>query len=141
MNILKCRFCKKPFQSLGEKMCVTCAKKMDEDFVLVRDYIYDNESASIDEVSEATGVPITNIMYLLKEGRLLLNGPGGEGAMNCEVCRRSINTGRMCGSCQSNVVNEVQKNVIAHTPVPEVKPPRPPDTHIGKGKMHTKPMR
>jgi len=113
MNIIQCYFCKKPFQSYGGRICGNCLERIDTDFVTVRDYIYENKNAHLDTVSEETGVPKQIIMYLLKEGRLVVDDPdGGNGGMLlCEVCKKPINTGRMCNDCKDSVANTMQKNI------------------------------
>jgi len=94
---------------------------MDKDFVVVRDYIYENSHADMDKVSEETGVSKQVIMYLLKEGRLVIEdskGTGGGGILLCEVCKKPINTGRMCRDCKDKVASKMQKSITAHK-VPE----------------------
>jgi len=88
-------------------------ERIDKDFITVRDYIYENKNAHMDTVSEETGVPKQIILHLLKEGRLVIDAPdGGNGGMLfCEVCKKPINTGRMCTDCKDRVANTMQKNI------------------------------
>jgi predicted amidophosphoribosyltransferase len=127
MNIIQCSFCKKPFQTLGGKICPACLERIDKDFITVRDYIYDNKSADIDTVSEDTEVPKQIIMHLLKEGRLIIGGPEGEGGgvLFCEICKKPINTGRMCDSCKEKVATKMQKSVSGSSPAPPRKNDEP----------------
>jgi len=108
---------------------------MDESFMKVRDYIYDNEDASIEEVAKKTEVPASLIMQLLRDGRLQLRGPGGEGALVCEVCKCAIESGRMCLSCQKDISKTVQDSIKQPEPKKEEKAPT---KSTGKGKMHTR---
>ena len=122
MNIIACSICKKPFHSVGGRICGNCLERIDKDFLTVRDYIYEHKHSDIDKVSEATEVPKQIIMHLLKEGRLTLEdatGAGG-GVLFCEVCKKPINTGRMCRECMDKVSNTMQKNVGGNKP-PEPK--------------------
>ena len=117
MNIIQCNFCKKPFHTLGSKICTDCLAKMDEDFIKVRDYIYDNKNTDIEVVSEETGVTKQVILHLLKEGRLILEDKhGGGGMLLCEVCKKPINTGRMCNACKGNLASTMQKSISAGKP-------------------------
>ena len=113
MNIIQCVFCKKPFQSYKGRICSSCLDRIDRDFVTVRDYIYENKHANMDKVSEETGVPKQIIMHLLKEGRLVVDDPDGAGGgvLLCEVCKKPINTGRMCKNCQDKVSNTMQRSI------------------------------
>ena len=138
MNIIQCKMCKKPFHSIGGKICPECLHKIDQDFIIVRDYIYDNQGADIDTVAEETEVDKAVILHLLKEGRLTLSstGSGGGSMLMCEVCRKPIYTGRMCEACKSNVTATMQKNVEANKPPPPE--PRKTDSSRPSPKMHTR---
>jgi len=135
MNIVQCKMCKKPFHSLGGKMCPDCLKQIDLDFITVRDYIYENHNTRIEKVSEETGVEKSVIMYLLKEGRLTLDNPDSEGMLLCELCKKPVATGRMCAECKEEIASAMDKNVKgSNPPQPEKKIPQ-----AGKrtAKMHT----
>jgi len=93
--------------------------KLDEDFILIREYLYDNDGAGAEEVSEATGVSRKTIIYLLKEERLLVGDKKGRSILRCETCRKPINTGRICTNCKEEVQQAIQENISA------VKAPRP----------------
>ena len=138
MNIIQCKMCRKPFHSVGGRICSECLTKIDGDFVTVRDYLYENNRADIDTVSEKTGVDKAVILYLLKEGRLTIeNAEGESGALLCEVCKKPISTGRMCDDCKGAVASTMQKTLASD------KPPEPPkkDLQASKytAKMHTNP--
>ena len=112
MNIIQCSFCKKPFQSLGRRICGTCLEQMDKDFIVVRDYIYEHKQTNMDKVSEETGVSKNTIFYLLKEGRLILDDEsGGGGVLFCEACKKPINSGRLCKDCKSKVSSTMEKSM------------------------------
>jgi len=112
MNIIQCTFCKKPFQTLGRKICGECLEQIDKDFITVRDYIYEHKNTDMDKVSEETGVSKQIILYLLKEGRLILDDEsGGGGVLRCEVCKKPISSGRLCRDCKSKVSLTMQKNI------------------------------
>jgi len=96
-------------------MCGDCLKKLDEDFILIREYLYEHDGAGIEEVSEATGVSRKSILYLLKEERLIVGDENGEanGYLKCESCKRPIHTGRMCAGCKNEVLSAIQQSVAA----------------------------
>jgi len=135
MNIIKCKICRKAFHSLGGTTCPECVKKIDMDFITVRDYIYDNPHSTIDQVAEDTEVEKAVILHLLKEGRLTLETPDAEGLLTCEVCRKPITSGRMCDSCKSKVASTMNSNIERNRP-PE---PEKKDLKASKhnAKMHT----
>ena len=119
MQVRQCDFCRMPYQSAGNKLCNDCLKKLDEDFILIREYLYEHDNAGIEEVSEETGVSRKTIMHLLKEERLTVGDKGGDGGgiLKCESCRKPINTGRMCASCKKEVLSAMQESVGAVAPI------------------------
>jgi len=92
-----------------------CMLKLDEDFIEIREYLYEHDRAGIEEVSEATGVSRKSILYLLKEERLIVGDEHGRGCgiLKCESCKKSISTGRMCESCKQEVFAAIQESVGA----------------------------
>ena len=114
MNIIQCMYCKKPFTSLGGRICPACNEQIDRDFITVRDYIYDHKHSNIDKISEETEVKKNIIIHLLKEGRLVIDSPDGAGLLICEMCKKPINTGRLCKECTGSVASSMDRNVSAH---------------------------
>jgi len=124
MNIVQCTFCKKPFASLGGRACPACLEQIDKDFITVRDYIYEHKHSNIDIIAKETEVSKQIIMHLLKEGRLIIDSPDGDGLLVCEMCKKQINTGRLCKECMGKVSSSMDKNVTANKK-PEPKPEVP----------------
>ncbi len=65
------------------KMKMSCIKK-------VKDYLWDNPGASIDEVHEETGVDREIIIKFVKEDRLIADGIDVDLLISCERCGREI---------------------------------------------------
>jgi len=124
MNIVQCTYCKKPFTSLGGRICPACNEQIDKDFITVRDYIYEHKHSNIDRIAKETEVSKQIIIHLLKEGRLIIDSPDGDGMLTCEMCKKPINTGRLCKDCTGKVSSSMDKNVTANKK-PEEKPPEP----------------
>ena len=90
-----------------------CLEKLDEDFVIVRDYIYENKKADVDKVAEDTGVSKQHILYLLKQGRLIIDDPSSGSLLFCEICKKPISTGKMCADCKAHLAMTMDKNISA----------------------------
>lgn len=101
MQFVKCRLCKKTFQSIGTQYCPECLKDLDEKYKPVRDFLYDHPNASIEEVSEGTEVPERIILYYLKEGRLSMTNASG--LLRCEQCGAAVSSGRFCERCRAKL--------------------------------------
>lgn len=127
VTILQCKQCKRLFQSFGSSFCPDCVQKLEENFELVRKYIYDNPHANVVEISQETDVPERDILYFLKEGRLSI--AEGDGMLLCENCGRSIITGRYCDHCKKIFEKELSAVYVG----PEKKKQ---DRASGLGKMH-----
>jgi len=124
MNIVSCTFCRKPFASIGGRICPECLEQIDKDFITVRDYIYEHKHSNIDRISKETEVSKQIIIHLLKEGRLIIDSPDGDGLLVCEMCKKPINTGRLCKECTGKVAGSMDKNV-SDNKKPEPKPDEP----------------
>ncbi|MEA5058890.1 MAG: MerR family transcriptional regulator [Clostridia bacterium] len=106
MQLMKCKWCGRPFQSIGVGFCPKCLQELDDQYKPVRDYLYDNPNATIDEVVEATGVSQRVILYYLRDGRLQM--VNSSGLLRCEQCGAPINSGRFCEKC----TNKVEQRMI-----------------------------
>jgi predicted amidophosphoribosyltransferase len=136
MNIIQCKICKKPFQSLGRNTCPDCLDKIDRDFITVRDYIYDHPRSRIDEVSKETEVEKAVILHLLKEGRLQLDNPDAAGgSLVCYLCKKPISTGRMCEDCKKKVASTMEKSIGGAKPPAQESKELKASKHTAK--MHT----
>lgn len=112
MNIIACQFCKKPFASLGGRICPACLEQLDRDFITVREYIYEHKSSNIDKIAEETEVSRQHIVHLIKDGRLILDNPGGDGdgLIVCEACKAPIKTGRLCEKCAEKLSSSIDRS-------------------------------
>ena len=101
-NVSECLLCGKPFMKFGRKqICRDCEYKEEEYFQKVREYLYDYPNASVEEVSQQTEVNDKIIVDWVKEGRL--ERAGLTMSYPCQMCGKSIHSGRVCHSCQSDL--------------------------------------
>jgi flagellar operon protein (TIGR03826 family) len=100
LNIRNCKECGKLFQYDGiSKLCYKCRKKDEEDFILVKEFLYENPKETITVVSEETGVSEDKILRYLREGKLEIVGENPGILLDCEICGKAIRTGRYCEKC------------------------------------------
>ena len=132
MDARQCKRCKKLFQYAGSPLCRNCVREMDQKFNEVRDFIYDNPGASIEEVCEVTGVETTDIQRWLADGRLML-AKGSPINLTCEKCGVPILTGKQCEQCLGKLRSSLQDAANTLRP-PEAK--QPLDYNKDSGKMH-----
>lgn len=104
MNIRNCKECGRLFQYDGiSKLCYRCRKKDDEDFRIVKDFLYENPKETITVVSEETDVSEEKILRYLREGKLEIVGENPGILLDCESCGKAIRTGRYCEKCAQNM--------------------------------------
>ena len=108
IDISQCIICKKPFQIVSSKVCPNCLEEMDGHFIKVRDYLDEHPHAGVEKVAKETEVPKSVIMFLIKEGRLII-GTGKGGTLICEVCKKPIPEGKICDTCKGNLASMIDK--------------------------------
>jgi flagellar operon protein (TIGR03826 family) len=108
MKIRQCSQCKGIFQSFGEEtVCPRCMEEMDQQYVKVRDYLYEHPRAGIVELSKETQVDEKMILRFLKEERLILAEPTEY--LRCASCGTPISSGRYCENCLKSIKNEIDR--------------------------------
>ena len=107
MNIVNCTRCKKIYNYDGFKICYSCRKEDEVDFVTVKEYLEENPGANIASVVEDTEVDTKKVIEFLKEGRLEIEGSGGSILLECEKCGKGITTGRFCEKCAGGIQREI----------------------------------
>lgn len=106
MTLCKCEFCGRPFSGAGTKLCGECARQMDEAYVKVRKYIYQNPGrADFASIMEHTEVSEEALSYLIDKGRLTVDGPATRGS-RCKACGVRIQNGMLCEQCRKKLISE-----------------------------------
>lgn len=112
-ELKSCMRCGNMFLYTGIEKCICskCKEKDVEEFEIVKNYIYENLSATIREVSIETGIRVVRIRSFIKDGRLII--PDGSAVfMKCEVCDTDIKYGRVCRECMNTLSNDI-KNIMS----------------------------
>jgi hypothetical protein len=106
MPILICEYCGKPFNNYGVTLCGACSKIIEETYIKVRRYIYQN-SKTCDFISivEATEVPDKALRYLISKGRIEIAGKAG-GGPRCRACGKEASGGVLCDQCKAKLITE-----------------------------------
>ncbi len=106
MNLRNCPVCGNLFVYTFKNMCPDCVKKDEDDFKKVRDYIYKNPNAAIEEISEKTGIDTKKMLEFLRDGRLVLKHKSK--LLTCEICNKPILTGKYCDKCAKNMKTKLE---------------------------------
>lgn len=106
MELKNCKKCGKLFSpNASEKVCPVCRNEEEEKFQKVKEYLWDNPNATVEEVHEATGVEEELIIKFVKEDRLIAEGIDIDMLLECERCGTQIKSGRFCESCKEELVS------------------------------------
>ncbi|NLJ80763.1 MAG: hypothetical protein GX335_07050 [Firmicutes bacterium] len=94
-----CEKCNRIFAHPTRRLCSDCYQKVQEAFILVKDYLAANPKASVAEVAKATETNVETIYEFIKAGRL--NIIPRDVQLTCEICGVSIESGRICPKCRA----------------------------------------
>lgn len=112
MEVMNCRKCRKLFNYLGygPRVCPECAKKDEENFKKVKEYLYENPGTVLPIISKETGVASEVIIRYLREGRIEI-AEGSSIEIPCERCGKPIKSGRFCENCVNSLSNELHASI------------------------------
>lgn len=96
------------FKGVGEYHCEDCGEVAYDDYGKVRLYIEEHRGATAAQIENAIGVSQRTIRKLLKEGRLEV-AENSKTFLRCEVCGKSIRSGRYCPECEINVHRKMEE--------------------------------
>ena len=108
MELKTCSKCGRTFADSTGTMnfCSRCIPDIEDEFKIVRDYLYDNPGATVKQVSEATGVSETIILKLLRDERIELTDESA-GILKCQSCGTDIKMGKYCENCKHNLAKDL----------------------------------
>ncbi|MGE5708404.1 MAG: hypothetical protein ACM3YO_08725 [Bacteroidota bacterium] len=91
-----CPLCGKVFRRTSNLIsCPACQVKEKETFERLRDYFWENRTATLQDVLSATGISEKLVRSFLKGERLKQNS-----LAQCLECGRHIEGGTLCAACQ-----------------------------------------
>ncbi|MBF8437850.1 flagellar protein [Halanaerobiaceae bacterium Z-7014] len=112
MELRNCKECGKLFSPVAsEDRCHVCRDDEEVQYQKVKDYLWDNPGATIDEVHEETGVDKDTIIQFVKDDRLIADGIDANFFVQCERCGKEIEKGRYCNSCKNELVDGLTKGI------------------------------
>lgn len=117
MDTINCKNCGRLFiYQYGAPFCPKCMSILEEKFEKVKEYLYENPGASIQNTAEANDVSVQQIKKWVREERLEFTTDSSIG-IDCEICGTMIKTGRFCRSCKDDLAMKLGKSF--DKPIPE----------------------
>ncbi len=107
MEIRNCKNCGRLYNYIGGvNLCPACKEEVEAKFAQVKEYIYNNKNALITKISEDNDVSIQQLRQWIREERLVFTDDSLVG-IECEICAKTIKTGRFCEACKKNIAHEL----------------------------------
>lgn len=128
MEVKACKSCGRLFNYItGPARCPVCMELLEKKFQQVKEYIWSNKTASLQQISEDNDVSINQLRQWVREERLSFSDDSPVG-MECEICGATIKTGRFCNNCKG----KLNENLLRAIPEPRS---RRSDFYDHKNKM------
>lgn len=108
MNIANCPRCGRIFAKGIRDVCANCVREIEKEYELCVEFLRENRGATINEVSEATGVSVRQITRFIREGRIsFVDAPNL--VYPCESCGKNIRQGNLCDDCRKKFTKQAQQ--------------------------------
>ncbi|ETI67703.1 TIGR03826 family flagellar region protein [Neobacillus vireti] len=100
-QLTNCPKCGKLFLRI-RNICDGCYQKQEEDFLKAAGYLREHSGITIQELSDQTGVSVTQIRQFIWAGRILVDQFPNL-SYPCETCGNMIQKGRKCKDCLDTI--------------------------------------
>lgn len=108
MNVENCPRCNRIFAKGIRDICPRCYQDIEQEYETCVKYLREYKQATLPELSEETGVSVSQITKFLREGRISIkNAPNM--SYPCDVCGQPIQEGNMCVPCRSRLVKDIHQ--------------------------------
>jgi len=102
LNVMNCTRCGKVCVRSLSGICPACQKELESQYEICLQYLRENRGITLQELSDATEVPVKQIIRFIREGRIsLVNAPNL--TYPCEVCGTPIREQTLCPSCRQRL--------------------------------------
>ena len=111
MNVATCKGCGRLFNVISNrKICPNCVAALEDKFQLVKKYLEENPSATMEILSNECDVSVKQIKEWIRDERLAFREGSGCG-ITCEQCGTMILTGRYCEQCRTKIHNNLSSAI------------------------------
>jgi flagellar operon protein (TIGR03826 family) len=111
LNVANCPKCGKVFvKNLMYDICPSCVKASEQLYDICITYLKANRSITLQQLSDATEVPMSQIIKFMKDGRISVMGNRNL-FYPCEVCGTDIRESNMCDSCRQKLKKDLRNTL------------------------------
>ncbi len=112
MDTRTCRSCGRLFNYItGQPICPACKDELEKKFQIVKQYIWENKRATLEQISEENEVSVKQLKQWVKEERLSFSEDSPIG-LSCENCGADIKTGRFCQACKNKLGDKISSAIV-----------------------------
>jgi putative heme iron utilization protein len=86
------------YEGMPPSSCPECSKKVEDDYMEVREYVRENPGVTADDVARKFDIPHSQVMQYLKEERLSIC-ERSQWFLKCRDCGAKILSGTYCNEC------------------------------------------
>jgi len=99
VKTINCERCGKTFNSSGFfNVCPVCTGLDEQDFLRIKEYLYEHPGAKLLDVVTDLNIPVRKIKRYLRENRLEILEKNNR-FLFCEMCGKPIRSGQFCDTC------------------------------------------
>lgn len=103
-----CRICGRLFLQYHSDYCLDCFNKIEQEYKYVANFLSEqNRYATIEEVSEQTGVSLKRIANFIRDGRIFAEAYENLG-YPCAHCGKVIKRQLLCKVCYDQFIYEIK---------------------------------
>lgn len=109
MELANCYRCGRLYTKAFKEICPNCLKEIEAEYKKCVEYLRKERKASMAELSEETGVSVSQITKFIREGRIsVAEFPNISYA--CETCGGPIREGNICENCRRRLLGDLKRS-------------------------------
>jgi flagellar operon protein (TIGR03826 family) len=111
-QLSNCVRCDSLFVRGVKDICPKCVMEVEKEYELCAKFLRkrENRGATIQDVSDATGVSVKQITRFIREGRISIDNNPNLG-YPCENCGKLIGSGHLCPECAGELKREITQQL------------------------------
>lgn len=108
MDLANCYRCGRLYAKAFRNMCPNCLQEIEAEYMRCVEYLRKERKASMTELSEATGVSVSQITKFIREGRISTERFDNI-SYACETCGSPIREGNICETCRRRLLGDLKR--------------------------------
>lgn len=109
MELANCYRCGRLYAKAFRDMCPNCLKEIEAEYTKCVEYLRKERKASMTELSEETGVSVSQITKFIREGRISV-AEFSNMTYACETCGGPLREGNLCENCRRRLLGELKRS-------------------------------